>query len=317
MPALNFKELPEAHISSGMQDTFELFARDFFKMIGLNIVSGPDRGQDGGRDLLAIETRGGIVGITEIKWLVSCKHKAHSGESVKDKDELDILDRVKAYGANGFIGFYSTVISAPLSRKLEGLKSSIEVKIFDHEMIEHELLNTPIGKRIAKRYMPLSYNKWENTWYSPSNIFTEYEPLNCKYCGEDLLNQKKIEKFGGIIVFVSDIKFMKEHNFEKEKIMDVYWACKGKCDHILENRYRTKGGSTGWEDISDIVIPSKYLNWNMSILNGIQSGHTYYEEKAFKNLREFIVKTSQITLKQQTEEQINRLKILSTLPEGM
>lgn len=317
MPALNFKELPAAHIANGMQDTFELFARDFFKMIGLNIISGPDRGQDGGRDLLAIEQRGGIVGTTEIKWLISCKHKVHSGESVKDSDEADILDRVRAHGAHGFMGFYSTVISSPLGRKLEGLRREIEIKIFDHEIIEQELLNNPVGKGIARRYFPISYSKWENTIFSPSNIFTEYEPLECKYCGQDLLHPDKLKKDGGIIVFASDVNYLRENNYQHEKMIDVYWSCKGRCDTILENKYRVRGVTTGWEDISDIIIPYKYLSWNMAILNGIRSGRTIYGDVAFENLKDFIIKVSQITLKQQSDEQLERVRSLSMLPEWL
>ena len=45
MPILNFKEIPEAHIATGMQDTFELFARDFLSFMGYKIVTDPDRGQ--------------------------------------------------------------------------------------------------------------------------------------------------------------------------------------------------------------------------------------------------------------------------------
>ena len=51
MPPLDFSEIPRANQSGGSQDTFELLARDFFEMLGFKIESGPDRGQDGGRDL--------------------------------------------------------------------------------------------------------------------------------------------------------------------------------------------------------------------------------------------------------------------------
>jgi hypothetical protein len=119
--ALDFKEVPEAHVLDGKQDTFELLARDFFASLGFEIDDGPDRGQDGGRDLLITERREGLLGTTNKRWLVSCKHKAHSANSVTATDETDIADRVKAHRADGFIGFYSAVISTPLSRKLDKL----------------------------------------------------------------------------------------------------------------------------------------------------------------------------------------------------
>lgn len=317
MPILNFKEIPEAHIANGLQDTFELFARDFINMIGLSIISGPDRGQDGGRDLLAIEKRGGIVGTTEIKWLISCKHKAHSGQSVKDGDEVDIIDRVRAHGAHGFIGFYSTIVSSPLCRKFEGLKNSIEIKIFDNELIEHELLNSPIGQKITSRYFPSSFLKLTNSIHFASNILTDYHSLNCRYCGKDLLNHESISKYSGIVAFVNDRCFKKENDYEKEHIIDVYWACKGRCDNILQNKYRAIGGWTGWEDISDIIIPSKYLDWNISIMNRLRDGSTIYKEEAYNNLREFIVRVSQFVLRQQTDEQISRYNDLLSLPDWL
>lgn len=33
MPILDFKEIPEAHKATGLQDTFELFARDFLSSL--------------------------------------------------------------------------------------------------------------------------------------------------------------------------------------------------------------------------------------------------------------------------------------------
>ena len=73
MTVLNFKEIPEAHIASGLQDTFELFARDFLDFMGYRIITDPDRGADGGKDLIVEESRTGVGGETKIKWLVSCQ----------------------------------------------------------------------------------------------------------------------------------------------------------------------------------------------------------------------------------------------------
>ena len=33
MPCIDFREIPEAHVASGNQDSFELFARDFLTEI--------------------------------------------------------------------------------------------------------------------------------------------------------------------------------------------------------------------------------------------------------------------------------------------
>jgi len=158
MALLDFKEIPRANDASGRQDSFELFARDFLKYRGYSVVSGPDRGTDAGRDLIVLESRVGVGGETKIRWLVSCKHKAHSGRSVTLNDELDIYDRMNNHQCGGFIGFYSTVPASGLHGKLEGIKNSykIDLQIYDSERIESELLETLEGQRLAKRFFPRS-----------------------------------------------------------------------------------------------------------------------------------------------------------------
>ena len=54
MPCIDFREIPEAHVASGNQDSFELFARDFLtEILNFKILSEPSRGADGGKDILA------------------------------------------------------------------------------------------------------------------------------------------------------------------------------------------------------------------------------------------------------------------------
>jgi hypothetical protein len=51
MPVIDFKEIA-VPTSGGLRDQFELFAREFLDFLGFKIVVGPDRGPDGGRDLV-------------------------------------------------------------------------------------------------------------------------------------------------------------------------------------------------------------------------------------------------------------------------
>lgn len=143
MPRLDFKEIAQANKATGDQDSFELLAGEFLELGGYKILSGPDRGNDLGRDLIALETRPGVGRETHVKWLVSCKHKAHSGKSVGLGDEQDIVDRVRAHNCVGFIGFYSTLPSSSLTQKLTSIKSnnsSFDFQFFDREYIERYLL---------------------------------------------------------------------------------------------------------------------------------------------------------------------------------
>jgi hypothetical protein len=166
MPQLDFKEIPQGNLANGEQDTFELFAREFLEMTGYEILSGPDRGSDGGRDIIVQEIRTGIAGTTHVKWLVSCKHKAHSGSSVGLTDEQDITDRVRLHDCAGFIGFYSTLPASSLTKKLEGFVTTVpgfEFQIIDKEKIERVLLGTGPGLGIAHRFFPISYGKWDSS----------------------------------------------------------------------------------------------------------------------------------------------------------
>src|SRR5207244_3856960 len=92
--AVDFKEIPEAHKATGEQDQFELFVREFLVALGFSIIEGPERGIDRGRDLLVEETIRGTFSEEKKRWVVSAKHKAHSGASVNNDDEPDPKGRV-------------------------------------------------------------------------------------------------------------------------------------------------------------------------------------------------------------------------------
>ncbi len=113
MGFVDFKEIPSAKGGGIEQDAWALFAREFFAALHIDIEEGPDRGPDSGRDLVIAEVRKGVLGSRHHRWLISCKHFAHSkNKSVSSRDEPDILGRVKKFNADGFIGFYSTIPSA-------------------------------------------------------------------------------------------------------------------------------------------------------------------------------------------------------------
>lgn len=159
MPALDFTEIAVAHAGTG-RDDFELFARDFLEAQGFEIIVGPDRGPDAGRDLVVRELREGPGGQTELRWLVSCKHKAASGNAVGHADEQNMRDRIETHGCKGFIAFYSTVPSSTLATHLQALQRDYSLLIYDKEYIEQRLLDSPKGRALAARYMPRSYQRW-------------------------------------------------------------------------------------------------------------------------------------------------------------
>lgn len=159
MPALDFTEIPTA-AEGPLRDRFELFAREFLEAEGFHIVEQPDRGADGGRDIIVEEERLGPGGANRLRWLVSCKHKAHSGTSVAPKDEQNIRDRLGTHRCQGFIAFYSTLPSSGLGATLSALRPDLEYLQLDCEVIERKLLDSPRARVLAVRYMPKSFNAW-------------------------------------------------------------------------------------------------------------------------------------------------------------
>lgn len=166
MPVFDFREIPIPS-SGASRDQFELFAREFMEMEGFKVLSGPDRGPDLGRDLLLEETRIGPGGETKLRWLVSCKHKAHSGNAVSVDDEQNIRDRLKHHKCSGFVAFYSTIPSSSLSAMIDGLRDEFEVIRYDSERIEVKLLGTRQGQELARRFMPMAYTRWANSVAPP------------------------------------------------------------------------------------------------------------------------------------------------------
>ena len=131
-------------------DLWELFARDFLQKLGFHIESPPDRGADGGKDMLVTEEIQGPVFKGRFRWLVSCKHYATSGKAVNETDdEPNILERMKSFKAGGFLGFYSTLASAGLNTRLRQLRENENIeqyRVFDHKLIENYLVPFLINK---------------------------------------------------------------------------------------------------------------------------------------------------------------------------
>jgi hypothetical protein len=162
---VDFREIPQGNISNGDQDAFELFARDLLNAIGFKILKEPARGSDDRKDIIVSEIQRGIVGTSEIKYLVSCKHFAHTkneNKAVGNDKEPDVVGRMRNNGCKGFIGFYSTIASEALRRELVSSKGInqhefTELIIFDKAKIVDLLHQNEKTIDIYKRYFPVSF----------------------------------------------------------------------------------------------------------------------------------------------------------------
>lgn len=164
MGILDFREIPTASPKQRKArqktkakdelDAFEKFAEEYFtKVLGGVVESGPMRGPDNDMDL-KVRLNGDVL-------LVSCKHYAHGDNAVGADKEYDPVSAVISNGCNKFVGFYSTIPSAPLITKLEGLKKhgSFDYEILKNSDIESRLLDkdSVVGWLFAARYFPQSY----------------------------------------------------------------------------------------------------------------------------------------------------------------
>ncbi len=75
---LDFKELQDGN-------TFELLVRELLYRRGLEVYW-TGKGPDGGKDLVCVEKVVGNFNIFEKRWVVQCKHNAHSGRAVSPKE---------------------------------------------------------------------------------------------------------------------------------------------------------------------------------------------------------------------------------------
>jgi hypothetical protein len=299
---VDFKEIRSAKGGEIGQDEWTLFAREFFAALGTDIESGPDRGPDSGRDLVIVEKRQGLLGSGQHRWLVSCKHFSHSNKSVSIKDEPDILGRVRKFKAGGFIGFYSTIPSAELDRTLSNHKSDINVIVYDSALIERTLLSNPDLKVVFKRFFPRSFKQYRKT--TPSTISDTRAGLHCNVCGKDLLKDRD-----GIVALAEQLT-----NDNKIQTVDMYWACRGKCDRALEVTFEKRGFITSWEDISDLSIPLVFMRWVIAAMNGIRGGSREFSDEAYDKFREFTFAVAQLVVRETSDEERERIESLRSIP---
>lgn len=165
------KSVKDAPIgNSNLPDDFELFCQEFFTQVKrFRIFRSVSNGPDLGIDL-------GVEEITEsgkVKWLVSCKHYAHSGSYISDDYEKGITERVASWDCEGFIPFYTSIPNSTLSQHILGAEKFVKVERYYKDRIERELLENSNGSLLAARYFPISMQNHFKAFISPLSQFTK------------------------------------------------------------------------------------------------------------------------------------------------
>jgi len=147
---LDFTELPQDGI------LFEQLVREMLIRSGFE-VHWTGVGPDAGRDLVVIERAAGTLAPFSRKWLVSCKHKAHSGASVVMEDVRDITDACGAVDATGFLLVCSTQPASSVVRRFEELteRGALLTAFWDGVEIEKRL-NVPPFFPLVHQFFPKS-----------------------------------------------------------------------------------------------------------------------------------------------------------------
>jgi hypothetical protein len=307
MSILNFKEIPQANCADGQQDSFELFARDFLERLGYEVDVEPGRGADGGKDLILKEIRKGISGDTTVRWLVSCKHKAHSGSAVSRADEPEVSDSVRSHNCHGFIGFYSTLPSSSLIEKVKEIPD-IEYQFFDYSKIERELLSNPSCLDIAKRYFPESFKAWSAENPSVAQIFSDHAPFKCVRCDSILDREHR-----GIVACWQ--KYEDRDGRKVKLIKDYYTCCGGECDQILQTKHLAEGFVSAWSELQDYFNPTLFLKAAMSFYNELYDLDVEYTKEAFENRKRVITTAFPYVARNLTKSEAEQVNDLGMIPQ--
>lgn len=168
---LDFKELP----SDG--NAFELLVRELLYSQGLEVYwSG--KGADGGKDLLCIERHSSCFKNSSQRWLIQCKHNAHSGHAVSKSDLDSIVDSCAEHNATGYLLVCSTFPTSNLVKRLEEIQNTkgIITQFWDCIYLERELLK-PTNWNIANMFFPKSLSAcgWNISSIEPSFWYATYK----------------------------------------------------------------------------------------------------------------------------------------------
>ena len=127
-----------------------------------------------------------------------------------------------------------------------------------------------------------------------TSVFDNYEPLKCKKCGKDLLEEAQ-----GVVAFVEPLSFSGSERI----IAAVYAACKGNCDRVVRSVFRDMGYGTFWKDLEDVIHPQGFMGWEMDVRSQLRANREVYSDEAFETFREITLKIFQKVLRQPTTEE--------------
>lgn len=158
---IDFNELTSLVPGEGL----EQLIRKIGQKLGL-LPSWSGRGADGGRDIIFTEVITGSVYKGKITWLVSCKDRTKSGQSVTEADlpKTGVVDKVKQHKTDGILLVTTTAISTGAKELLDCLDKSkggeIFTDVWDYSDLVSLLIN-PDFEDIFIQFFPNSYKRFK------------------------------------------------------------------------------------------------------------------------------------------------------------
>jgi len=145
---LDFADFPE----DGSE--FECMVQELLQTMGLHaerVGLGPDHGAD----IIAEEVIFDRLGTKQVRrYVVQCKHFAHSGKSVGRSNVSDIRDTIEHHEANGYVLVTSTDVTASLKQRFQQIRAtqpSWSIQIWDRTTLEQRLSTHPV---LIAKYFP-------------------------------------------------------------------------------------------------------------------------------------------------------------------
>ena len=136
-------------------EDFELLCRDLLESFGAKIISAPSRGPDQKKDLIVeLESKDNIGTCESVRYLVQCKHKAHSGKSVYETELGDFRSACLSHNVQGYFLITTTIPSTTVNSNLEvvNLKGELKTIIWDGRQVEQKIIRSPICNDLLKKY---------------------------------------------------------------------------------------------------------------------------------------------------------------------
>lgn len=155
---------------------FEQLVREMLLIYGVH-PEWTGKGPDQGRDLIGTERLKGVIRPAVRRWLVQCKHTAHSKKSVGRKDVGSVLDDCRQVDAGGYLLVCSTQPSSSLVTKLREIealpRNNLVTKVWDGVDIEKALME-PRFFSLAHLFFPksMSFTPWRLFNRGAPNLWT-------------------------------------------------------------------------------------------------------------------------------------------------